>query len=106
MLLHDPVPAEAVLGRVEVLEEFWRAELARVGDCVRADVVLGEEIFLGGFVKIVIGGARICEVGVAAEALTRGWDFNGAQARVRCTARIERGVDVEEEIPLRAVRKQ
>lgn len=65
------------VGRVEVLEEFGRAEFARLRDRVVHDVVLLEEFLLEGRVELVPRRARVGEVGVAAVP-GRG-DLDGAE---------------------------
>lgn len=71
--LHDSVPPERVLFRINVLQELglWTCLLARVPEAVGADVVVFEQPGFQVPGELVKGRARVREVGVPAMSWRR-----------------------------------
>lgn len=85
--------------RVQVAVELRVAQLARMGNVVRADVIVREQLLLQVGGQCVERRARVGEICVVA-ARARGRYLDGAQQAVRGAARVEGRVDVENEVAL------
>lgn len=100
MDLRQPVQAHRRLLNIKVFEELRARQLARVADGVAADQAAihtsPQQQRARLLVQLVPRRARVCELGLAALA-GRGHG-DRPEERVRCPARVEAAVDVEQRV--------